>query len=463
MGKQAVSRNNSRYRSDNGSIRDRAYEISVGSYNRTYLTVPVDDMKYLGLMPDWGETAYLSEDVRRSWAGEYVYLEGEDKALFCSMYERVFGHAPVTHEKANGTRGQITRLPLLSEPLPTDDRIYDIPVVEYGNDSSACARNTTAVTVYNPILQSVTDFIMYMMVFHLVKGHGTQGPRLLDTKMKMLRQWVRSKTPLLSGTFYDNKTRLMWVYTFRTRFPVCPTCGKEFGHLKNVHMSDVYDAYQPHCSCACAALDRYVQSKVAVTSIARYNVDHPSKSAEIREKAAQTCLDRYGARTAFGSPIIRERSRKTSRERYGVDYPAQNPDILEKSIRTRIFKQRKNNKKRIDGYVFDSSWEAEFYLYCKNRGLDVEYHPCHLEYEFLGKKHRYYPDFRVGDKLYEIKGECFINDDGTWWCPFKRGVDPAKYEVDCGKMEAKRQCAMANGVIVISRKEMDSLGEIFGE
>ena len=77
MGKQAVSRNNSRYRSENGSIRDRAYEISVGLYKRTYLTVTVEGMKYLGLMRDWGETGYLSEGVRRSWAGEYVYLEGE--------------------------------------------------------------------------------------------------------------------------------------------------------------------------------------------------------------------------------------------------------------------------------------------------------------------------------------------------------------------------------------------------
>ena len=530
MGKQAVSRNNSRYCSDNGSIRDRAYEISIGSYKRTYLTVPVEDMKYLGLMPDWGETAYLSEGVRRSWAGEYVYLEGEDKALFCSMYERVLGHAPVTHEKANGTRGQITRLPLLSEPLPADDRIYDIPVAEYGNDSSACAGDTTAVTVYNPILQSVTDFVMYMMVYHLISSHRTQGPRLLNTKLKMLRQWVRSKTPMLRGSFYDDKTRLMWIYMLRTRFPVCPTCGREFGRLKNIHLSDTYCDYQPHCSSKCAVLDpcarnkleassraKYgvsrpasasvVRDKIRRTNVSKYGVENPVENPSVQAKIKQTCIEKYGVahplanrdiyertvdsvkerygvsnslfvpgvrekikdtmikRYGVDSPLrnsdIKAKAKRTLMEHYGVDSPTRNPDLLNKAIETRIRNQRLANKPKEDGLVFDSKWELAFYRFCKSLQLDVEYHPCSIEYEYKGVSHRYYPDFRVGTKLYEVKGDCFIRPDGSWKCPFRRkGITDAEYAAECGQIEAKHACVVDHGVIVVSGSEMKDLGRI---
>lgn len=529
MGKQAVSRNNSRYRSDKGSIRDRAYEICVGSYKRIYITVPVEDMKYLGLMPDWGETAYLSEGVRRSWAGGYVYLEGEDKDLFCSMYERVFGHAPITHEKANGTRGQITRLPMLSEPLPTDDEIYDIPIVEYSNDATVPA-GTTDVAVYNPILQSVTDFVMYMMVFHLISGHGTQGPRLLNTKLKMLRQWVRAKTPVLSGSFYDDKTRMMWVYMFRTRFPVCPTCGKEFGRLKNIHLSGTYCDYQPHCSSRCAALDpcarakleasslsKYgvsrpasatvVRDKIKRTSIDKYGVENPFSSSEVRAKIEKTCIDRFGVphplqskaiydktvdsvmerygvtnslfvpgvrekvketmikRYGVDSPLknsaVKAKAKRTLMEHYGVDSPTRSPEFLNKAIETRIRNQRLVNKPKEDGLVFDSKWELAFYRFCKSLKLDVEYHPCSIEYEYKGVTHRYYPDFRVGQKLYEVKGDCFIKPDGSWKCPFRRkGVTDDEYADECGLLEAKHGCVVEHGVVVVSRSEMKDLGRI---
>ena len=527
MAKQTRQRDNSRYREETGPLGERSYEANDTRMGML-VSVPMADLKRLGLVPEWNPSAFISNESFKSPRGRYAFLRGEDIDVFRSVYEQSTGTAMKTHPKGNDYPLHVERL------IPIHDEVVqrDVPglpdVIPYSCDESVS--NATDVAVYNPILQSITDFVMYAVLCDIVNNHAVQGPKMLETKYLMLRTWIRAKTPALSGIFYDDKTRMMWVYQFRTSFPVCPTCHREFGRLKNIHLSKTYVAYQPHCSSSCARRDHYVDAEYKAACMRHYGVDHPSKAIEVRQKTRDTLIKRYGVICVLNLEEFKEKAKMTSRRKYGTDYPAQNPDIYNKlkntmrrrygvensmmlpevrdkakasllrrygvesplqnkeimarventtmkrygvkhvtqdpdfvarSIRSRIRNQKLDKKPKMDGLVFDSRWELIFYAYCKDHGLDVVYHPCRLEYVYCGVKHYYYPDFKVGDKLYEIKGDCFINPDGTWRCPFrKKGSTDEEFAFACGQIEAKRRCVVDNGIIVVSRKEIKNLDHI---
>lgn len=56
------------------------------------------------------------------------------------------------------------------------------------------------------------------------------------------------------------------------------------------------------------------------------------------------------------------------------------------------------------GFYCDSSWELAFVIYCLDHNLPIKRCRQCLRYEFEGEIHRYYPDFEINDKIYEIKG-----------------------------------------------------------
>lgn len=62
----------------------------------------------------------------------------------------------------------------------------------------------------------------------------------------------------------------------------------------------------------------------------------------------------------------------------------------------------------LDGIIFDSSWELAYYIYLRDFGIPFEYHPnIEIPYkidEDDTKFKIYHPDFKVYDKLVEIKG-----------------------------------------------------------
>lgn len=437
MSVQKYQRDNSRYCSKLSPIGSRSYEINGGARN-TYLSVPVEDLEFLGLIPDWNPQAFISSKSRKSWAGEVIYLTEEDANVFCDVYRAMLKHNPKMHHKSNGARCLVSRLPYIydvAEKPPIPNLPKDEPFL-CSKEVSDCR----SVCVYNPIVQSITDFIMYVMVCDLVDNHPVQGPRMLQTSLKLLRTWIRIKTPLLNGSCYDDKTRLMWVYTMRTSFPICKTCRLEFGKLVNVHVSKSYDAYQPHCSSRCARLDKEAMKKYKRSSMERFGVPHPMSSSCVRDKARRTMIDRYG-----------------------IDHIMHDPIHVSKIIDKRNSNQKLKNRPKSDGIVFDSRWEKKFYEFCKRNGLDVKYHPCSIKYKCDGVEHVYYPDFMVSGRLYEVKAPCFIKKDGTWTMPFrKKDWDDDTFSLYCRQAEAKSQCALRNGVVVVDNVDDDRLCAILG-
>ena len=53
----------------------------------------------------------------------------------------------------------------------------------------------------------------------------------------------------------------------------------------------------------------------------------------------------------------------------------------------------------------------------------------------------YFPDFKIGDKCFEIKGDHFFKEDGTMQNPYDHSQDLL--------YEAKHQCMLKNHVIII--------------
>ena len=171
----------------------------------------------------------------------------------------------------------------------------------------------------------------------------------------------------------------------------------------------------------------------------------PERKVEIRKRTEETCLEKYGYRHNWSSPEMRENGQyKTCIEKYGNrNYhnieQMQNTCIKHFGVRsfsqTAEFQEKMWHKIKIDGITFDSSYEYAFYNFLKCIKKDFQYHPkVKFAYEFNGEIHKYFPDFKINNSFYEIKGghllkRMLISDT----------LDNAKYN-----------CMLKNNITIIS-------------
>ena len=99
---------------------------------------------------------------------------------------------------------------------------------------------------------------------------------------------------------------------------------------------------------------------------------------------------------------------------------------------------------------FGSSWEFKVYDFLKEHGIEFEYQPSiSFEYEYDGKVHTYHPDFKVGEKIFEVKGDQFFNESGKMINPYDRTQDD--------KYEAKYKCMVDNCVVILRWSDIRQL------
>ena len=271
---------------------------------------------------------------------------------------------------------------------------------------------------------------------------------------------------------------------------------------------------------------KYVQEKAKATCIKNNGVPYPMQSKKIREKAEQTMVERHGVKHAAQSIDIWERTKRTNIERRGVEYTWQSQEVVEKSIETCIERyrtihpqqtydvKRKTENTNIGKYghkssfqneevrrkqretcfntygveyysqteeyhkrvhkrytnpkypdmTFGSSWEFKVYDFLVEHNIPFEYQPAiSIPYEYKGTHHTYHPDFRVGDKIVEVKGDNFfrINESigrEEMFCPYRdEDWSDEKYDWMCGLYEAKHQCMLANNVIILRQYQINNL------
>lgn len=203
--------------------------------------------------------------------------------------------------------------------------------------------------------------------------------------------------------------------------------------------------------------------KIKQSMLKKYGVEHPTQLKEIKDKIKNTVLQRYGETSVMHVKEFKEKAKINNILNHNGVYNSQTKEYLEKRSQTWLNKYGVDNisklgmnqahKIEFDGIYFDSKWELYYYFYLKNNNINFEYHPkIMLEYEFEGKSHRYLPDFKVEDRLVEIKGDHFFDKDGNLINPFKD---------DNGKSKCKQECMIKNNVLVLTDQDIKPFKQYF--
>lgn len=247
---------------------------------------------------------------------------------------------------------------------------------------------------------------------------------------------------------------------------------------------------------------KVIQEKSKETCLKQLGVEFPSQSKDVKEKVEKTNLERYGFRRASMSDKVKEKVKETCKSLYGSESFSQT-DLYKKSCKNTWKNKSKENieaivqkreatcleklgvknpsqsevvkaKKKLkrdswdfafkknvrskqckkytyENINFDSSWELAVWIYAKDLGIYIEREPCAFVYEVLKEKHEYFPDFKFGNKLIEIKGGQFISLNETWINPYVQSEDLNKI------YKAKQDCAIQNGVEIWSKKELQPI------
>lgn len=161
-----------------------------------------------------------------------------------------------------------------------------------------------------------------------------------------------------------------------------------------------------------------VQQKSIKTCQEKYGTEHASQADVIKEKIRQTNVEKYGApcvlrsqviidkikKTNFDrldyenplmSPQVREKAKQTTLARYGAEHISQVPEFHEKMMKT-----SKSNHETghfvgtLGTFWFRSSWERMFLEWCDLNCSEIQPN-IPISYEFDGKHHVYYADFKV--------------------------------------------------------------------
>lgn len=149
------------------------------------------------------------------------------------------------------------------------------------------------------------------------------------------------------------------------------------------------------------------------TLFERYGVNNVMELDNVKEKVFNTNVERYGNKCSLRNPNVYKKAKNTWNEKYGVINPFNTEQTKQKAR-----KASQSTRYHYKGMSFDSSWEIAFYIYHTDNGIIVEHEPVKIPFLFEGKTYNYVPDFRIGSQLFEIKGNQFLDKDGTWKDPY---------------------------------------------
>lgn len=147
-----------------------------------------------------------------------------------------------------------------------------------------------------------------------------------------------------------------------------------------------------------------VKLKTQATNIARYGNACSLQSETVKEKSKQTLQERYGTENVWSSEYGKQKIKETNLQRFGCENPQQNHEIHVKTMK----------HYKYDSLNFDSSWELAVYIYCIDHKIHIEREPIRFKYNNdQGKECYYFPDFIINNRIVEIKGDQFLDENGT--------------------------------------------------
>lgn len=177
--------------------------------------------------------------------------------------------------------------------------------------------------------------------------------------------------------------------------------------------------------------EEYKKRGIAISNAYKSKPEEEKKK-EI-EKRSKTRSENWKLYPEEKKQMIIEKRKNAQLKKFNGHWAAQTPEFA------------KNRRKGIlyDNIMFDSKWEIDLYILCKQLNLNFEYHPnITFGYTYDGAIHYYQPDFIIDGKLYEVKGGQFFKND-KMICPFDRN------DYKDGLFEAKHQCMINNNVTIL--------------
>lgn len=195
-----------------------------------------------------------------------------------------------------------------------------------------------------------------------------------------------------------------------------------------------------------------VKTKKILTLRSNYGVDNPSQSKEIQDRKIQTWINNYGVDNPNKSEVVKAKTRKTNMIKYGMESTGGHPERIKKlkhtywskskRVRRKMVTKRKetmmsrygvtnmmkdekfarsvmqnsaySKQLKIGKYQFLGlqGYEPQALKFLINvQGIDPDRIKTgdqvegQFKYNLKGKTHDYYPDFKIGNRLYvEVKG-----------------------------------------------------------
>ena len=194
------------------------------------------------------------------------------------------------------------------------------------------------------------------------------------------------------------------------------------------------------------------------TCIEKYGVDNPMKVQEIAKRMAEnidyqkrnehtnnTLIERYGSLDNYYNNVLLEKVKEGNLKKFGVEWSFQSDQVknsIKKTMlrkygvdnfsKTQMFQEmlprimKESNKRYLyKSLYFDSSWELAYFIWLEDNNVQFIYKPDFLLYkDSTGLERRYFPDFKIGDKYVEIKGDMLFTENG------ELGVRAKEYDKD---------------------------------
>lgn len=167
--------------------------------------------------------------------------------------------------------------------------------------------------------------------------------------------------------------------------------------------------------------------KTKETMKKKYGTEYFTKS----DKYKETLLDRYDINNVYQLDYVKDKIKETNLKRYGVNNPSKSKEIRSKSVRT-----SKSSRSKIDNSKFDSKYERDVYDFCLRNNIPIEDKQVPIKFEYNGKEHTTFIDFKIDGYLIECKGSHLLE-----------GVFDYKQEVP---IEKKLEIYKQNHVIIVT-------------
>lgn len=191
---------------------------------------------------------------------------------------------------------------------------------------------------------------------------------------------------------FDNPEEAIYQRNIKTKHTKQDKYGDENYNNRDKYKETCLDKYGVDCYCK---TNDFIDKRKS-TYQQNYGVDSPAKAEAVRKKMQNTCFERYGVTHNWASKDKKLNGRATMLRKYGDEQPLRLKQFIQK-----ISKARKCVAS--DGTELDSHYELYVYEWCLRNNKKVERN-IPIKYQFNGSNHTTFIDFKIDDKLYEVKG-----------------------------------------------------------